>query len=204
MFNKVLSFQQKKLLPLLSEFSEQFGLVGGTAIALQIGHRKSIDFDLFTNDSFESLVIRRKIREHHVIEQTMIDSQVELTVIVDGVKLTFYSYPYPLNFTQFLADVIQMPNLATLAAMKVFALGRRAKWKDYVDLYFLIKRLGLKKIIETSQTMFGAEFNQKLFRSQLTYFEDIDESEAVDYLLEADSRPKKNQIKAFLSEQAVQ
>ena len=74
-----------------------------------------------------------------------------------------------------------MPNLLTLASMKAFALGRRAKWKDYVDLYFILKTHSFKSLVKKAQEIFGSEFNEKLFREQLAYFNDIDYSEKVDY-----------------------
>jgi hypothetical protein len=52
--------------------SSSFGLVGGTAIALQLGHRRSIDYDLFTQQPFDSLMLRDKIMNNHQIDQTMI------------------------------------------------------------------------------------------------------------------------------------
>jgi len=62
----------------------------------------------------------------------------------------------------------------TLGAMKAYALGRRPKWKDYVDLYFIIKdHCSVKEILEKANKIFGKEFNEKLFRSQLCYFDDM-------------------------------
>jgi len=75
-----------------------------------------------------------------------------------------------------------MPSLLTLAAMKAYALGRRAKWKDYVDLYFIMKDFhSLQEIIKQAKKIFGDEFNEKIFRTQLSYFEDINYSEKIIY-----------------------
>ncbi len=201
MYKHVLSESQQALFPLLKKFAADFGLVGGTAIALQLGHRRSIDFDLFTESEFDSLQIRQKIRRENKIQQTIIESQYELTILVDGVKLTFYRYPYHLDYIERLENIISLPNLETLAAMKAFALGRRAKWKDYVDLYFLMQKLGFASVVAASTALFGDEFNEKLFRSQLTYLEDIDYSEAVDYLVK--NPPTNEEVVSFLSEQAI-
>lgn len=75
-----------------------------------------------------------------------------------------------------------MPDLITLASLKAFALGRRAKWKDYVDLYFLLGKYGLEEIDKKAQGIFGEHFNPKLFRQQLCYFDDIDYSEKVEFM----------------------
>lgn len=66
--------------------------------------------------------------------------------------------------------------------MKIFALGRRAKWKDYVDLYFIIKDFHpLSEIIQQAEKIFGDEFNEKICREQLLYFNDINYSGEINY-----------------------
>lgn len=182
MHDEIFSANQKDLLPLVNKFSDNFGLVGGTAIALQIGDRRSIDFDLFTLKDFDNEKIRETVRAGHVIENVFVENPNELTILVDRVKITFYKYPFPIEFSQKLDGVIQMPDLITLAAMKAFALGRRAKWKNYVDLYFIFKKHSFPEIIEKAQNIFAGEFNEKLFREQIAYFKDIDYSEKIDYL----------------------
>ncbi len=182
MHDEILSESQQKLLSLVRKFSSHFGLVGGTAVALQIGHRRSIDFDLFTFDDFDADKIRETIRLEHKIEHLFIENPNELTILVDGVKMTFYKYPFPLKFSVGLKDVIHMPDLTTLAAMKAYALGRRAKWKDYVDLYFIFRTVPFETVVQKAHELFSEEFNEKLFREQLAYFKDIDYSEKVDYL----------------------
>ena len=85
--------------------------------------------------------------------------------------------------------------------MKAYALGRRNKWKDYVDLYFLLKfKFSLNDLIERSKEIFSTHFNSKLFREQLCYFDDIDYSEAVDYI---DTAPEDEEIKEFLEDIAI-
>lgn len=180
---EVLTAGQIKLLPLLKSFTNDFGLVGGTAIALYLGHRQSIDFDLFTDKKFNNLKIRRQIVKLAKIEKTIINDAGEYTVLVQGIKITFLLYPFRIKYNQKFKDIIKLPDLLTLAAMKAYALGRRAKWKDYVDLYFIIKdHYSIRQIIKKGQAIFGAEFNEKRFKSQLAYFKDIDYSEKVIYL----------------------
>jgi len=67
--------------------------------------------------------------------------------------------------------------------MKAYALGRRAKWKDYVDLYFIIKDyFSVSEISRKGKEIFANEFNERLFREQLAYFKDIDYGEEINYL----------------------
>lgn len=182
MKSNVLTDNQRQILPLIREFSNNFGLVGGTAIAFHLGHRRSIDFDLFSYNTFPILSIRNKINQFFKIEQTLSQGEGELTVIVNGVKLTLFHFPYKIDFNTSFEDVIKIPDLLTLASMKAFALGKRAKWKDYVDLFFITKKFSLKQIVEKTIQLFGNEFNEKLFRVQLSYFKDVDYSEKVEYM----------------------
>ncbi len=182
MHKEVLVQEQANLWPLLEIFSDKFGLVGGTAIALHIGHRESIDFDLFSLEEFSSQQIRRQIADDYRIEKVLKDEKGEYTVLVNGVQLAFFHYPYRIEFSEKVGQSVQLPDLLTLAAMKAHALGRRAKWKNYVDLYFILKdHCSLLEIEKQGKTIFGDEFNPKLFRSQLSYFDDIDYSEQVVY-----------------------
>ena len=182
MHSDILTPPQKQLLPLIQSFSDRFGLVGGTAIAYHLGHRRSIDFDLFTYKGFSSIPVRNKINNFFPIESILIQGEGELTVIANKVKLTFFHFPYKIDFNAQFENVIKMPDLLTLASMKAFALGQRAKWKDYVDLYFISKKYSLQQIVNKSEQLFGNEFNEKLFRVQLAYFDDVDYSEEVEYM----------------------
>ncbi|MEK7091800.1 MAG: nucleotidyl transferase AbiEii/AbiGii toxin family protein [Patescibacteria group bacterium] len=183
MHKEILTEDQIKLFPLLEKMGDKFVLVGGTAIALHLGHRRSIDFDLFSLVSFKSIALRRTIENLTKIDRIFVDEEGEFTFFSAGVKITFLNYPFELKSLEELDGVIKIPNLLTLAAMKAYALGRRAKWKDYVDLYFIIKdKHSLMDIVERGQEIFGGEFNEKIFRTQLAYFTDIDYAEEVEFL----------------------
>lgn len=183
MHDEILSKKQLELLPLIERVAtKEFGLVGGTAIALQVGHRRSIDFDLATLNNLRSDKVRELIREHHSIESTLVDEQNELSIAVNSVKLTVFKYPFPISFEVIYKKALRMPDLLTLSAMKAFALGRRAKWKDYVDLYFIFKKYSLSDLVDKAKKIFKEEFNELLFREQIAFFEDIDHSEEIDYL----------------------
>lgn len=203
MHKDILTEEQFGLLPLAKYLSKNFGLVGGTAIALFIGHRRSIDFDFFTNDEFENMKIRKNILKFKKIERVLRDEDGEYTIIVDGVRITFFHYPFKIRFHKKFGDVIKLPDLLTLAAMKAYALGRRAKWKDYVDLYFIMRDYhGIEEIVKMAKRIFGPEFNEKMFRAQLAYFKDVDYSEKIIYMKGSeakDSRIRKGLIDFSLS-----
>ncbi|PIY74513.1 MAG: hypothetical protein COY85_03050 [Candidatus Portnoybacteria bacterium CG_4_10_14_0_8_um_filter_40_50] len=200
MHKEILTREQVCLLPLIKTFSKNFGLVGGTAVAFYLGHRQSLDFDLFTNKEFENLEIRRKILKFGKIERVLRDEEGQYTVVVDGVRITFFYYPFRINFPKNFNKVIKLPDLLTLAAMKAHALGRRAKWKDYVDLYFIMNYYrGIEKILKRVRQIFHSEFNEKMFRAQLAYFKDIDYTERIIYMkgFEIDNKIIKRKLIDF-------
>lgn len=198
-----MTLEQIKLLPLLKLFRKDFGLVGGTAIALHIGHRRSIDFDLFSFKEFSNLRLKRLILKQAAIDNVLVNKRGEFTIIMTGVKATFFFYPFPIDYSEKFENFITLPDLLTLSAMKAYALGQRAKWKDYVDLYFILKEhYSLTDLISKAREIFGNDFNEKIFRIQLSYFDDVSYSEDVIYLPgfeQSDEIIKKELIKFSIS-----
>jgi len=97
--NEILNSAQKDLLPLLDTFGRDFGLVGGTAIALHIGHRESIDFDLFSCEEIKRNAIRKVISHFDEGIHVFVDTTDEYTVLIAGVKVTFLRYPFGIDFS---------------------------------------------------------------------------------------------------------
>jgi len=184
MHKEILTKEQVELLPLIKTFKKDFGLVGGTAIALQIGHRQSIDFDLFSFNKFDNAKIRNKIvRGKFKVGKVYRDETGQFTFIMNNVQFTFFQYPFKITFSKNFINALKMPDILTLAAMKAYALGRRLKWKDYVDLYFIMDGFyPINRIEKRAEKIFKKEFNAKLFRMQLSYFDDINYQEKVTYL----------------------
>ena len=202
MHKQILTEKQIKLLPLIKLFSNEFYLVGGTALALQLGHRRSVDFDLFNLKKIRGENIKSKIANNkYQIDEILHENIDELTMIVDSIKMTFLNYPFEIIPQIDFTGIIKMPTILDLAVMKAYALGRRAKWKDYVDLYFILKdHFSLQKISKRAKEIYANLFNEKLFREQLCYFEDIDYSESIEYF---ETEIKDDEIKKFLTEVAV-
>lgn len=202
MHKEILTAEQVELLPLVKTFQRDFYLVGGTAIALHLGHRRSIDFDLFTGKDFDNGKIQRKIeRNKYKIERVARDEKDQFTLIIDGVYFTFFNFPYTIPCSDRLKGVISMPDLLTLAAMKAAALGRRGKWKDYVDLYFITRKYNFASIAKKAKELFGNEFNEKLFREQLSYFEDINYAEKIEFM--PGFEVKDEEVKKYLTEASL-
>lgn len=183
MHDEIFTVAQKNLATLIQSFAPAFGLVGGTAIALHLGHRRSIDFDLFTNKYFHNRDVRQKIVRAHHIPRVVRDERGQYTVSINGVSVTFFHYEYAIFYRVRWGPKLHLPDLITLAAMKAHALGRRAKWKDYVDLYFILQtRHTMEQIVSKAKRIFKHEFNERFFRQQLAYFQDIDYTETIEFL----------------------
>ena len=195
MHKEILNKEQIELLEALKKFKREYYLVGGTAIALHIGHRESIDFDLFKEKSIRKKDIFTKLK--NVDYKVSFSDYNQVNMIANGVKITFFSFPYPVPLSAELKGILKMPDLLTLAAMKAFALNRRAKWKDYVDLYFIIKKyFSINEISKKAKEIFKDEFIEKQFLAQLGYFNGINYQEEVTYLIQ--NPPADDEIKEFL------
>jgi hypothetical protein len=201
MHNEILSDKQVNLLPLVREFRREFYLVGGTAISLYLGHRRSIDFDLFKNTSLHPKRIISKVSSYGLDYKVTRRVSEQLNITINDVTFTFFEYPFNIMATNSFENFIKIPELIDLAAMKAYALGRRSKWKDYIDFYFLLKdHLAIDQISERANMIYGQLFSSKLFRAQICYFEDIIPSEPVEFLMPA---PSEEEIKQFLIDKAL-
>jgi len=183
MYPDILTDTQKALIPHFELFAKEYYLVGGTAIALYLGHRKSINFDLFKYDKIKLKSIKKWKEDLPVTPiNTIYESSDQIHFIIGNVKVTFMQFPFQLKSANHIHG-LSMPSLLSLAAMKAYALGGRAKWKDYVDLYFIMKdHYSIKEIIKKADELFGSSFNGRFFRQQLSYFDDINYTEKVEYV----------------------
>jgi len=201
MHKNILSKNQTDLLPLIHSFNREYYLVDGTAIALYLGHRRSIDFDLFKFANINHKKNLDKIQALNIPFKVTRRVAGQMNLTINDVKITFFEYPFQIKPEAWFERCINIPSLIDLAAMKAYALGRRSKWKDYVDLFFIIRDFySIKEIAGRAEEIFGELFSDKLFRAQLSYFEDIDYSEEIDYLVNA---PTNNGIKDFLIDKAT-
>lgn len=156
-----------------SDVFSDFLLVGGTALALQIGHRNSVDLDFFGNSEIDADLFRREISEYgesRVLKQ----SKNILILEVNGLKVDFVNYKYPVIAKPSVIDNIRLASKQDIAAMKLNAISGRGSKKDFVDLYFLLKEFTLPEIIEFYLQKYkdGSKF---LVVKSLSYFEDADE-----------------------------
>jgi len=197
----ILTQKQNELLPYLKVFKRKFYLVGGTAIALHLGHRRSIDFDLFCQTDVNKKDIRKKLESFPFKIVKLSEDTDQIHFVINDVKITFFNYPYKIEHPLNIGQYFSLPSLLSLASMKAYALGRRAKWKDYVDLFFILRdHHSVEEISREAIKNFGQFYSEKLFREQLAFHKDINYSEPVEYLIDP---PSEEEIRLFLIEKSV-
>lgn len=196
---EALGDKEKKIFSKLRNFND-FHLAGGTALALQIGHRISVDFDLFSEKEI-SRELASKVKRNFSEEKISIsvNNPDELTVFVNETKISFLRYPFPVLFDLVDFEGVKLLNVKEIAATKAYSIGRRGTYKDYVDLYFILseRHSSLNEILEISEKKFGNEFNDRLFLEQLVYLEDIEDID----IIFLKNRIDKGTAKKFFTEE---
>jgi predicted nucleotidyltransferase len=189
-----------KLLELLKKimncdsFSD-FNLVGGTSLALQIGHRNSIDIDLFGNSEiFADDFIEILSDFGKVI--TLKKSKNILILSVDGIKVDFVNYKYPLLEDIKVIENVRLVSQPDIAAMKLNAIVGRGSKKDFIDLYYLLQTYSLQEMISFFNKKFadGSEF---MVLKSLHYFDDADLEEMPKMTHPIDWNEIKTKIKSL-------
>jgi hypothetical protein len=183
MHTEALTKEGLQLFPALVAFDD-FYLAGGTALALQIGHRHSVDFDLFSNDPIDQTLLTKVGRVFPSFPvQPVINNRDQLTAFIGSVKLTFLSYPFPLIEPFVSVEGLRMLSVKEIGATKAYTIGRRGTYKDYADLYFIIAEhhASLEEIIAMAERKFRHEFNSRLFAEQLLFLDDVQDYD-IDFL----------------------
>lgn len=177
-------------------------LAGGTALALQLGHRVSADLDFFTAEEFSTEALIQEIKGFKLAWQILQEEAGGLTVIVNGVKVSVLRYPYP--FIDFNGRIKGIPvaGLMDIAAMKVIAITQRGAKRDFVDLYFILQDTPFWKIAANMLRRFGPEkVNPLLLGKALVFFDDAEADPEPQYLKE---KPEWKDIKRFFKQNVKQ
>ena len=173
---EILDANRKRAYKQLGRFSSHGYLAGGTALALQLGHRTSIDFDIFVSRKI-GRTLRRHTREVFGEVKYHIDAGGDqISFEIDhAVQVTFLWYYYPLLYPVIATRSLPLASIRDIAADKAHAIGRRVVWRDYIDIFWLLRHdhMTLGQIIEDAKKKFKGEFNEILFLEQLTYFEGL-------------------------------
>ena len=175
--SETLDSQRTALLPqLLLLKSSGYILWGGTALALIFGHRQSIDFDFFISQDIDTSALFADCLQIFADQsvQKIFESHNTLYISVDGVKISFFAYHHPPIQALLESEYFQLYHIRDIAAMKLRAIQNRATNKDYVDLYYLIRELGLQQILQDFVQKFWPVVSESYLLKSLIYFEDLD------------------------------
>lgn len=149
-----------------------FALVGGTALALQLGHRQSIDIDLFTREQYDvDAVLELLVRRYRF--QRSYQSNRTLKGVIRGVMVDVIRHDYPeLEVLQ--EQGVRLLSERDIAAMKLNAIaGSGTRIKDFIDVYFLLERFTLSELVQFYQQKYSQDDYLAVLRS-LVYFDDVD------------------------------
>ena len=177
MFEQALSSDTKPNLAAVGRtaLARQFYLAGGSALALHLGHRLSYDLDFFTRDRFNIDQVLSTLKSLGLVE-TIQATDDTFNGQLNGSSISFFVYPYPV-LQPFLAHSgAQIASITDIGAMKVDAITRRGKKRDFIDLYFIAKQsIPLEQTMENYFVKFS-DFNisRAHVLKSLSYFEDAE------------------------------
>ncbi len=199
-FEDILDNNRQAVFQKLRAFRDIGSLGGGTAIALQINHRRSYDFDIFLNDPLQYTLLQRarSVFGQKSVQTLNTPEQINL-ITPEKVLVTFFYDTAKPRFPVVSMEAIDLLDLRDLASNKATTIGFRGKWRDYVDVYFLLKegKVSLTELLEITEKRRGAEFSARLFLQQLVYFDDI-----TDFTIDFVGQPTSPaDIKNYLSTQ---
>lgn len=147
-------------------------LVGGTALALQLGHRKSIDLDFFGTIDCDTQELVDAIKD--VATLTILKESPHIHIyLIDGIKVDVVNYKYPWLDEVLLKQGIRMASFKDIAAMKITAIVGRGTKKDFIDIAFLLRRFSLDEIL----SFYSSKYNDgSIFMAMksLAYFDDAE------------------------------
>lgn len=155
-------------------------LVGGTALALQLGHRKSIDLDIFGSIEASPEEILQVCKEVGKLKISNTSKNFNVYWI-DGIKVDCVNYPYKWLEECKVIDGVRLASVNDIAAMKISAIINRGTKKDFIDLYFLLREMSLNQILDLYDEKYldGSRF---VAIKNLTFFEDA-ETDPMPYMI---------------------
>jgi len=173
MFENTISKKTRENLGLLGK-SKILGdayLAGGTALALQIGHRISYDLDFFTDKKFKAQVFLKKISQikayhHERVEWGTISGRL------GDVKFSLFYYPYPLLEKPIKFKNIKIAKIVDIAAMKIAAISERGTKRDFIDLYFILQKTSFREALNFYDRKYKKLSSNLIhIKKSLVYFE---------------------------------
>ncbi len=166
-----------ELIPQLQNLPQlnDFYLVGGTALALQIGHRNSIDIDLFIQEEFDDEEIISVVKEHFSFNE-IYHRKNTIIGLINDVKVDFIKHSYPFLNPPIIEEGIKFLSKEDIVAMKLHAIIQSGKrLKDFIDIYFLLEYFSMEEMIHFFTQKYSYA-NPLIALKAVAYFDDIDEN----------------------------
>ncbi|KKQ92183.1 MAG: hypothetical protein UU16_C0029G0003 [Candidatus Woesebacteria bacterium GW2011_GWA2_40_7] len=175
-YKNILSEKHLEVLKKLKSLPKGTYMAGGTALALQLGHRTSLDFDFCTKEHFETEIVLKSFQQD--IPNIKIERVAKDTLILDadGIIVSLFYYPYELirNLVSF--EKINLASTEDVAAMKIVAVSMRGKRRDFIDVYYLLQKFSLEEIVKFTIEKYPS-YQPMVILKGLIYFKDVEEED---------------------------
>jgi Nucleotidyl transferase AbiEii toxin, Type IV TA system len=155
-------------------YLQDFRLVGGTSLSLQIGHRISVDLDMFCKEPFDSGELKSHLADDFASVLVMLERTNTLITTINEVKVDFIRFKYGFSYPALEEDEIRLADMKDIAPMKLDAISGRGKKKDFFDLYFLLQQFTLAELLELYQAKYQHTTLFHVIKS-INYFEEAEE-----------------------------
>jgi len=193
----ILSEERRNILPSFISWKDEFYLAGGTALALQIGHRESVDFDFFSPHPFDTEVMMKRLSAlfgEKLFTVTQVEKNTLSIMLRAEIKISFMTYEYELVNPLITTTYINIASVPDIACMKLSAIMQRSALKDFVDLYEIMKIYPLEKLLSFTKKKYPAIDSTVVLKS-LSYLDDIVDEPLIYQAGQA--KPQLNVLKLF-------
>ena len=200
MHEETLSEKTRIVLEKIAPITTPFYLAGGTVLALLLGHRISVDLDFFSKDTFS---VSSLVEQLSALGDLKIEDQSDNTLngSLDGVKISFFHYPYPLLFPTEEYNGVSLADERDIGAMKIQAISDRGSKKDFVDFFVLLKKYSLQELLYFFYKKYEKfNYNRLHILKSLSYFYDADTNPEPVYIHPISWAEVKSFIKKIVDE----
>ncbi|PKP59556.1 MAG: hypothetical protein CVT88_05205 [Candidatus Altiarchaeales archaeon HGW-Altiarchaeales-1] len=173
---EILAEKQQRLFEILKKkkWINNYYLAGGTGLALILGHRRSVDFDFFSGESFSNDFLSERLAK--IGNYTKLSEQKNtLHCIVDDVRISFLGYKYPLLEKPVIDGNMKIAGIKDIACMKLSAIVSQGNKKDFIDLSYILKEYSLEELLHFYSEKYGQHNYEYVLLKSLLYFADAEE-----------------------------
>lgn len=177
MFEETLHTKTKSILKNIGSFASEKNLylAGGTALALQLGHRLSVDLDFFSQGDLDTKKLKKDLSESGFKYKINNETTGTLELVMDDVKISFMEYRYPLLKDFEIFEKNKLASVLDIAAMKVTAISSRGSKKDFVDIWMILQKYEPVEIFDAVRKKYqNANYSTAHLLKSLTYFKDAE------------------------------